>query len=456
MQIRIKKNVLVKLILILLAFNALFILFLISNPFKEQRIYMNKDGFSPDTVKVSQYTPVIFVNNDTSDRWPASNVHPTHDDYPEFDPQDPIKPGESWTFVPEKEGTWQFHDHIFPHKKGTIVVTRPTFIQQLFAKLKKDPEPQKTPSVFTKNDLNIQDKQKTTQLYSDIKKMAQDQGVEETWKYVIATYGKEDGTQGSIHDLAHFVGKLIFEEKGLSGISICTPVFAFGCFHGLLDTAFVKDLSKLSDAEKACATLGSTRSGPYNACVHGIGHGVASFYKSKDIKKALTSCEKMKSEAQYSCYDGVFMEFEREAPSDFYKKNEPLYPCTTLDKRYQYPCGRNQVSVMINRHKMLFNDIVKTCSSSSSQDIKNACYVALGFQTVYQAGGDIEKMKSFCLSPNNQDFATQCLSAAAGELMFQNTKDWQTNYPKLCNVLPDENKDDCFEYTDQIRKEYSL
>lgn len=454
MRIKIKKHLLFRALIAVTLINVLVLAFLLFNPFKEQVIVMNKDGFSPDTIRVAQNTKIIFVNKDTADRWPASNVHPTHDDYPEFDPQTPVKSHEEWEFYPEKTGTWQFHDHLLPHKKGTIIVTAPSLLQQFFRRFQD--KPAKKDLAIRKNDLNIKNSEQNTQSYNQMREIVENEGTQAVWEFVLTTYGDQDGTQGSIHDIAHFAGKLIYEKDGLSGISICTPVFAFGCYHGLLDTAFSKNLDQLDEAEKACATLGGNKSGPYNACVHGIGHGVASYHKSKDLKAALNSCEKMAKEAQYSCFDGVFMEFDREAPSSFYKKEDPLSPCNTLDAKYQYPCGRNQVSVMTNRHKLSFNEIVKACSASSHRDLKNSCFVALGFQTVYQSKGDTEKIKSMCLSPKNNDFATQCLSAAAGEMMFQDMDNWEMKYIELCNALTGDSNKKCLDYTDMIRKEYNL
>ena len=46
--------------------------------------------FSPSTVSVKNGDIIIFKNNSKADFWPASNPHPMHSDYPEFDPKKPI------------------------------------------------------------------------------------------------------------------------------------------------------------------------------------------------------------------------------------------------------------------------------------------------------------------------------------------------------------------------------
>jgi len=68
---------------------------------------------SGDTIK--------WVNNDSQTRWPASNPHPIHTDYPGFD-SGGISPGSSWSFRFDNKGNWGWHDHTRPSITGTISV----------------------------------------------------------------------------------------------------------------------------------------------------------------------------------------------------------------------------------------------------------------------------------------------------------------------------------------------
>ncbi len=85
-------------------------------------IHMTKDAISPDPVNIRKGETVCWVNEDTVNRWPASNIHPTHEIYPEFDPRGGVKPGETWCFTFRKPGIWKHHDHIFPGIVGTVNV----------------------------------------------------------------------------------------------------------------------------------------------------------------------------------------------------------------------------------------------------------------------------------------------------------------------------------------------
>src|SRR3989344_8477497 len=75
-------------------------------------IVMTKDGFEPAEMTVHRGEKITFLNSDTVPHWPASDFHPTHDLYPEFDPRKAVGAGEAWVFTPERGGEWRFHDHL--------------------------------------------------------------------------------------------------------------------------------------------------------------------------------------------------------------------------------------------------------------------------------------------------------------------------------------------------------
>lgn len=83
---------------------------------------MKEDSFQPESLAVQKCTQVIFRNQDKVSRWPASNLHPTHGIYPEFDPLQPVEVGKDWSFVFDKVGSWRYHDHLAPSMRGTVTV----------------------------------------------------------------------------------------------------------------------------------------------------------------------------------------------------------------------------------------------------------------------------------------------------------------------------------------------
>jgi plastocyanin len=102
-----------------------------SNPPTIVTIRMDKEGFTPTDITINKGDVVEFINAMSLDCpesdarcsfWPASNLHPTHDEYPEFDPLKPLAPGESWSFKFNKVGKWDFHDHLKSRLRGTVTV----------------------------------------------------------------------------------------------------------------------------------------------------------------------------------------------------------------------------------------------------------------------------------------------------------------------------------------------
>lgn len=85
-------------------------------------VHMNQNGFEPKELEIEKGQTVVFENQDKSPRWPASNTHPTHSIYPQFDPRSGIEPTYTWKFKFDKIGRWKYHDHLTPQFTGTIIV----------------------------------------------------------------------------------------------------------------------------------------------------------------------------------------------------------------------------------------------------------------------------------------------------------------------------------------------
>ena len=89
----------------------------------ESTIVYSDSGFSPSTLTIKKGSKVTFSNQSSRNFWPASGPHPSHTNYPEFDPKKAVAAGSSWTFTFDKVGTWPYHDHLNPTRSGSITVT---------------------------------------------------------------------------------------------------------------------------------------------------------------------------------------------------------------------------------------------------------------------------------------------------------------------------------------------
>lgn len=79
-------------------------------------------GFQPSFLAIHVGDTIKFRNESTHGMWVASNPHPTHGDYPEFDQDKSVGAGSQYTFKFTKVGTWGFHNHDNSSHQGVITV----------------------------------------------------------------------------------------------------------------------------------------------------------------------------------------------------------------------------------------------------------------------------------------------------------------------------------------------
>ena len=96
-----------------------------------KNVVVFKDGgLTPETLTIKTGETVVFKNESDKPVWPASAMHPTHNDYPitggcagsSFDACGNVEGGSSWSFTFTEKGSWKYHDHLNPSLRGTIVV----------------------------------------------------------------------------------------------------------------------------------------------------------------------------------------------------------------------------------------------------------------------------------------------------------------------------------------------
>ena len=78
--------------------------------------------FVPQSVSIRVGDTVVWRNEGDGLMWPASDDHPTHEEYPGFDARRPIAPGATWSFTFDQVGVWGYHNHMAPKSMGTVAV----------------------------------------------------------------------------------------------------------------------------------------------------------------------------------------------------------------------------------------------------------------------------------------------------------------------------------------------
>ena len=83
---------------------------------------LTSDGYVPQNITITVGETVTFRSEMGEPFWPASNLHPSHTVYSDFDPRQPVQPNDSWSFTFTKVGEWEYHDHLAPYHTGVITV----------------------------------------------------------------------------------------------------------------------------------------------------------------------------------------------------------------------------------------------------------------------------------------------------------------------------------------------
>jgi plastocyanin len=84
-------------------------------------ITLTEQGFSPAEITVSIGTKVIWRNLAATAASVDSEPHPMHNAYPPLN-LGLFQNGETLEFIFTESGTYQFHNHLNPDNKGTVVV----------------------------------------------------------------------------------------------------------------------------------------------------------------------------------------------------------------------------------------------------------------------------------------------------------------------------------------------
>jgi plastocyanin len=423
-------------------------------------IHMDEKGFAPSQITISVGEKVTFENVGKEEHWPASNIHPTHSVYSEFDPKKGIKPGETWTFIFDKEGAWRFHDHLFAEFTGVVTVKGEekkelsffekitAFFKQFFPgeKQKEKKETYVYNASIAKADTSIAYKKEA--LFSYVKKFGTKQAMEHLVS-VEHTLGRD------CHENAHALGKFAYEIYGEKTFAACTADCHSGCYHGATEAFFQEHGT--ADLDKNLKIICGNGLNVFFAhqCLHGVGHGLMA-WSDYDIHKALKDCDLL-SRGQDSCYSGVFMENivgglaldgkenTTEASSRHYTKylnDDPQYPCTVVDDKYKSGCYFYQSSRMVQLLNYDFDKVTKACLDASAE-YQGICIESMGRDISGFTRRDPEKTIALCQTVPYGDLRRHCLMGAVQDTFWE--KSGQTVALAFCKLLIDnQEKEACY------------
>lgn len=222
-------------------------------------VHYTDRGFEPREIHVLQGDTVVFVNDTDHPFWPASDAHPSHGLYPDFDAKSEVAPGASWEFTFTKSGVWKFHDHLSARHTGKIVV------EGWWGNTTADCVLQSTDTI-------------QPQCWeAELDQLIAAGGLDAAFDAVRTWYQENDVFKRNCHDVMHLVGEAAYSlylkdatATDRSEVAYC----GYGFFHGFVETMLAEEgFQQFSRVRQYCESLENDALyesvGP---CYHGIGH----------------------------------------------------------------------------------------------------------------------------------------------------------------------------------------
>lgn len=384
-----------KLIAAVLVISAVFVLY--RKAPENTNVQYNKEGFSPKIVTINKGDVVTFINSSGLSFWPASDLHPSHLVYPEFDSKSALPSGQSWSFEFNKIGKWAFHDHLDPTKIGTVVVKG--FPGSLLAQRVS----QKIGDIFI---LIKGENEFVTKKIAECSTGLSFESGRQCWERAIGDVDKIFGTnaafdflqkassldpqiQGTCHYYSEYIGFLAYERffRGQKPeIYKSADICGYGFYHAFLQE-LVSHTKDISQAYEYCEGLDYGGSGSFGKenCIQGMGIGLVFmnagvYYGMDDIIVNLSASECGKffskdSEIADICINGVFSGLAHLYFGDHgiyldLKKEDPFWVCRNFDISLQRECypalsevvyysGGEDINKTVNHISAIKDDIAR-------------------------------------------------------------------------------------------------
>lgn len=220
---------------------------------REHVVELGGDGFYPKKITIHKGDTVKFTTTRDKLFWPASNLHPSHKIYQEFDPREPIDPNESWSFRFDRTGEWRYHGHLAPYYTGTVVVLD-------------------RGELVWNNGANSKWEELVLSTFEN-------KGMEASFDVLLSLYNREPSFSGYCHDITHRIGEAAYLKFSKEEDFMVTPKTAYcsyGFYHGFMESLLTAtgDLRKTRQfCEYVDEQLADKAPDATLQCYHGIGHG---------------------------------------------------------------------------------------------------------------------------------------------------------------------------------------
>jgi hypothetical protein len=276
---------------------------------------------------------------------------------------------------------------------------------------------------------------------------------------------RDTALQRDGHQMAHRLARQAV--AGRSGdaavIAGCRPVFASGCYHGVVEAA-VRQAGRIDtpSLERLCATVETGGAGPGGTfeCLHGLGHGLLGALRH-DLPATLRACDALSTPRRAaSCHAGAFMEGVIAAvqPAAVHEGHvhpaehpaapprmaldpaDPYSPCRAWGDPYADACWLFQGFVILRANGFDAARALRVCDDAPDGRAPR-CYEAVG----HQLTGLFQKGDAWILEQCARGRPPLVARCAAGAALALDAMDWTgARAARLCAAAPTSWKDGCY------------
>lgn len=375
-----------------------------STPASTHRVVYTARGFSPEQLVIAPGDTVSFVNNSADYFWPASNIHPTHEILPEFDPKTPLAPGATWAHRFDKLGQWYYHNHLSPDEGGLVSVVAPPAPQAGVTQPAQSASQE--PLVFEMPDREFAPLPRdAASSHADI--VTDDRRLEAFIEQfgpggalqVLKQIELESGS--NCHDRAHEAGRISYEMFGPAAFALATHDCQSGGQHGAIEAMFAERGTANLSSDIAALCDSTANAFFRHQCVHGVGHGLMA-WTNYDLPTALGLCDNAQNQDRDSCYSGIYMENVVGGLSgamghvtEYLREGDPIYPCDIVEPQYQPACYFYQTTRMATVLNWDMAAVAALCDQAPANS-RSLCFRSYGRDAANLAADDPAETIGHC------------------------------------------------------------
>ncbi|MCH7883575.1 hypothetical protein IIA95_04175 [Patescibacteria group bacterium] len=212
------------------------------------------------------------------------------------------------------------------------------------------------------------------------------------------------------HTMAHVMGELLYEKKGIEGLTTCDSSFAFGCYHSFFGRAISEEgMDAIPKLDKACVK----KYGPGGTgCLHGIGHGIIEYLGHDKLVTALEACRlTTQVNPLFGCTSGVFMEH-----------NIPIIiSAEKIQSKIREPNNENPY---------------EPCNTIVPKEFRKSCYFEIGLWWKHVLDADFEKLGMLCKKIPEAEYRELCY-LGVGTVVAPTSNFEAEKAIRLCEEMPD-------------------